>query len=508
MGPQGAGFPANGILSLNDLTTIGLGVNLTSSDQVDINSSGSYAFDKSQLHIKENTGNTSFSPTASIAVDMWNFGGSNPSILSSYIMSNSYRNSGGDYRTSAGTSTNRFSSWLIGALSWNSGSNTTTNTSDAISIFYGKPGVANSSLILGSTLNEVMKIHSNGALTITDALTIRHETNTDETRYIDKAVLKAKRLTMVNPTNGLSEEFVYLVAKDKSGNSTVISSHLDPSQLVTPPPAAPAPSVSSPSGLSGFRTASALQTTGSTTATPAPAPVPPIETSFTDPAVLLPWSFTHQNNYIGKQQIVDMAKAIHWIEAQMKTELGDSEGKIIYTLDLPAAERWTETTLAEAIIDQKIEQLTLNPEYIEVPLVNNQLPAEAWEEVPVLTWSTEEITETVHEIDWNTQQIVPVTKTTQRPVQIPTGDTQRQLKANYKLHDGKLYRLKTVEDIEVTPSDIPNLPEWVQDRMPAPQLTGQLGSRLEEVLHQRQLAHREQLPLPAGTTPNQLALKP
>ncbi|MDX1973666.1 MAG: hypothetical protein SFY68_14140, partial [Candidatus Sumerlaeia bacterium] len=75
-------------------------------------------------------------------------------------------------------------------------------------------------------------------------------------------------------------------------------------------------------------------------------------------------------------------------------------------------------------------------------------------------------------------------------------------------HDGKLYRLKTVEDIEVTPSDIPNLPEWVQDRMPAPQLTGQLGSRLEEVLHQRQLAHREQLPLPAGTTPNQLALKP
>jgi hypothetical protein len=48
----------------------------------------------------------------------------------------------------------------------------------------------------------------------------------------------------------------------------------------------------------------------------------------------------------------------------------------------------------------------------------------------------------------------------------PTGQTKKQLKAEYSLVDGKLYRRATPDDVEITASDIAPAPDWVLDRAP------------------------------------------
>lgn len=205
---------------------------------------------------------------------------------------------------------------------------------------------------------------------------------------------------------------------------------------------------------------------------------PKANSSFANPKVDIPFSLSQSNAYLGKGAILDLSKAMAWVETQMQNEMGVEEGRVVYSFDLPKEyKRSTQEHAAIAMADAIESELQRNP-WKRVEFVNgNRLPAEAVQKVEVTKWVevTEKVTE--YQVDWSTNAVVPVVVEKVTPKEVGTGQFEMQLKPNYKLENGQLYRQRTIDDIDFSTLDVPELPSWIRTRMNA-QTAETIGDRI------------------------------
>jgi hypothetical protein len=189
-------------------------------------------------------------------------------------------------------------------------------------------------------------------------------------------------------------------------------------------------------------------------------------TSFTDENCTIPYSFHHEVPSLGKGCVVDVSKALMWVQEKMQAESGEEGGKVFFYYDLSEERTESSEQYLTRVVDQAIEKKMSEAQWIEVPMAGNQLPREAWEEVELVIAAEveEEITEMV--VDWDTMEVTEKQRSRPGVSLQRTGETRRRLKENYRLYNGKVLRKPTVDEITIEPADIPSLPQWVLDRMP------------------------------------------
>jgi hypothetical protein len=192
---------------------------------------------------------------------------------------------------------------------------------------------------------------------------------------------------------------------------------------------------------------------------------PNARTSFDDLNIELPWSFHHKNTLIGKGAIVDIAKAMKWIEEKMQDELGQDEGQLFNYYDLPQEEISSVDQFFENQVDSLIQQRIAELGPVEVKLRGNgSIPDECFEMVEKTTLKEVEKEIEVKEIDFQSKKVVSVKKNVTTTEQIGTGEFESQLKEGYTFEDGKVYRQPTIDDIDISPEDIPALSDWIANR--------------------------------------------
>jgi hypothetical protein len=192
-------------------------------------------------------------------------------------------------------------------------------------------------------------------------------------------------------------------------------------------------------------------------------------TSFDNQNIELPWSLHHRNRVVGKGAVVDMAKALDFIEDMMQAQLGTDEGQLFFDYDLSQDEvQSVDDHIAEAV-DLLIERRLSTKPWTEVDLgTSDVVPADAVERVEIMEIQRVEEIYIDHEIDFNTNQIVEVEKTRRVDQEVGTGEYKKQLTADYCLKDGKLLRRTTVDDLNLSSGDVPGLPDWVLQRAAQP----------------------------------------
>lgn len=218
---------------------------------------------------------------------------------------------------------------------------------------------------------------------------------------------------------------------------------------------------------------------------------PAANTSFADQSVVLPFSFCHKNTLLGKGQVVDMAKALAWVEKKMEAEMGGKAGQVIFTYDLPANQCLpydqyvkTQDNAQVILVLQKLDTMP----WIKVNIgANGNIPAEAFEEIPTYQTVMQKIVKPVKQIDCDARRLVTVNREVEVPVVVPTGKIKRQLRADWMLaEDGELYRKPTVKDIDLDAllKNAPQLPRWVQERIKSSQAASMDVNQLTEQIRQ------------------------
>ncbi len=185
-------------------------------------------------------------------------------------------------------------------------------------------------------------------------------------------------------------------------------------------------------------------------------------TSFVDSEVVLPWSFHHKNHFVGKEAIVDMAKAMKWVEEKMKAELGEEEGQITFVRDLPEENiRDYDNEIANRF-EKRLAQLP----WVEVPISGDHLPEESLRQVEVQSFPIEIIS--VPEVEWKTGAVYYKQVEKYGTTPIPTGEYRYELKENYKFENGKLYRRPNLNEIDFEALyQKAKAPDWISDRVAA-----------------------------------------
>lgn len=232
-------------------------------------------------------------------------------------------------------------------------------------------------------------------------------------------------------------------AKDGASNQTVISPHFDPRQID-----------------------------------------PKAQTSFGDISVKLPFSFYHKNPYIGKGEVVDMAKVVKYIEGKMKAELGEAAGQVIFSYDLPPAERKAEADYEVELVMDELRRM--GPIKVEVG-EDGKLPEKAMVSVDEMRTETRMVELEEKQLDLGAGRIVKVKRQIKRNVQAPTGRKIRQLAKGWSFERGALYRKPTLEDLNVDQilQRHPKLPQWVVERMRSGSPSAQSVSELMEEIKKR-----------------------
>ena len=216
------------------------------------------------------------------------------------------------------------------------------------------------------------------------------------------------------------------------------------------------------------------------------------KSSFNNPEIVMPFSFKHENMYIGKGQIVDLAKMAAYTEKKMKAELGDKEGQLFYTYDLPPNQCADLKQYNEAVVkwqtDFVLDKLESMP-LIKVKIGDDgQIPAEAFEEVPVYQSVTRKAVQAVREVDCDSMKMVNVNREVEIQDRIPSGKMKRQLRVGWTVIDGELYRHPTLNDINIEEliKDRPNLPQWILERIKVGQQTSmdiqELSKQIRRIL--------------------------
>jgi len=183
------------------------------------------------------------------------------------------------------------------------------------------------------------------------------------------------------------------------------------------------------------------------------------DTSFADPSIAIPFSFQHENVFLGKGAVVDLAAVVADLERMMGRN---------YTLvyDLQPEEKldlaqWvvSQRTAKEMRAKQRIldetPEVEISPEdgieYVEVmrPVVSTATRTQY-----ILSRETGEIA--AHQIEEKVVQLVG------------TGEYEYRLKDRVRLDEdtGKLYRRRTLDEITVDPIPEPQLSQWIVDRLP------------------------------------------
>jgi hypothetical protein len=220
-----------------------------------------------------------------------------------------------------------------------------------------------------------------------------------------------------------------LFARDESGNDTVFSPHAAPEELVE--------------GLTQ-------------------------QTSFSDPNYVLPYSFAHKNVLIGKGEVVDMARIVAYVQSKMIEEMGEEEGRVIHTYDLPADEKMSLEDYRLYRRENYMEAVDDHAVWEKVPLgADGKIPSDAFviseETRPV---ARVEVVET-KEIDYQTERLVTVRKERKITEQVRTGREIKTLKPSYRLVDGELYFCPELENIDARLAEEARFdpPDWVMNRI-------------------------------------------
>ena len=195
------------------------------------------------------------------------------------------------------------------------------------------------------------------------------------------------------------------------------------------------------------------------------------QTAFADRSVVLPFSFHHSNDYVGKGAVVDMAKLVAWAEKKMQEELGEAEGRLVFVYDLPSSETasyedWREEAVDRFVTKAKVQLAAMSWKRVGLG-ADAQVPAEAVEEVPELLVFEELTTDTEQVIDFASMRVVtkPAPKRVRR--EVPTGQMKKQLRKGWVFRDGGLYRAPSIEslDLDAVVDEVPKLPRWILSRI-------------------------------------------
>lgn len=284
-------------------------------------------------------------------------------------------------------------------------------TKDAFSVQRVYPGTSPNTL---STSNLMFVIDRFGSLHLYPTINLPPQATPPTDIY-------GGQIYVGNSTGGTDNTHGELFAKDKNGSSNQLSSHVDPRNV-------------------------------DATA----------QTSFADPTCTLPISINHANDFLGEGCIIDLTKALMWIEREMQADLGVDEGRLFFYYDIQNAQS-VDDYLARAV-DQVIEKKLKDQVWIEIPLQGRRLPADVWEQQEIMEEVESEETVTEYEIDWNTEELKPIQVSRTEKRLVGTGRFQKSLKEGYAIREGKLCRQATVDDITVSAEEIPQLPDWVIER--------------------------------------------
>ena len=191
-----------------------------------------------------------------------------------------------------------------------------------------------------------------------------------------------------------------------------------------------------------------------------PREIDPYATSsFADPNTDLPFSFHHSNHFIGRGAVVDLAEALSDLEnltGKTYTHVYDmSPEEIIHYAE------WQATQQAESEMRAMAKILEQTPE-VEISI------EDAWENVPVMevVETVEQVTEYAYDLD--PPSVFPVTVDRTIVSEVPTGQTIPRLKEDVRFDEttGKLYRRRTLDEVEPSEIPAPELPQWIADRLP------------------------------------------
>lgn len=151
----------------------------------------------------------------------------------------------------------------------------------------------------------------------------------------------------------------------------------------------------------------------------------------------------------------------------MQQELGLENGKVFFEYELPTAQRVELEEYYASLIEYEIQRQLATEAWVEIPLSNGVLPEDALEEVEVTEPVLEAVTVSSTEIEWTTRKLVTSKKQEIKEVQRGTGIFKSQLREGYRINNGRLERLRTVDDIQAEDITVPPLPRWVLERVEA-----------------------------------------
>lgn len=244
---------------------------------------------------------------------------------------------------------------------------------------------------------------------------------------------------------------------------------------------------------------------------------PSAQSSFNDLSINLPFSFHHRNSFIGKGEVVDMAKMVDFVEQLMQSQLGEQQGRLRYGYDLGEDAIETIEGANEKYLNRKAESaLTIleDMKWIVVePAADGSIPTEAIVEVNEMEFVPQKVDVEENQLDLENGKIVPITVRKEIMVQRPTGRRIKQLAANYEFRNGQLYRQPTIDDLdlEALATPMPQLSQWVLDRIPPERRTAMTDpANLSDQIRQRIIAmqagnelkrHRQSSP-GAGSQPD------
>jgi len=183
--------------------------------------------------------------------------------------------------------------------------------------------------------------------------------------------------------------------------------------------------------------------------------------SFADTEVELPFSFAHSNPLIGKGAVVDMARAISDLESL-------TGRKYTYVYDISPENvvdyaDWRQTVREQREYEAKMEILAASPS-LEVPI------AEALETVEILEATEVLQPVTRFSIDYEAGEIVEYVTDEVTVQYVATGQFETRLKTDHWFDEktGRIYRERTLADVQVEAIPAPELPAWIVERLPKP----------------------------------------
>lgn len=212
------------------------------------------------------------------------------------------------------------------------------------------------------------------------------------------------------------------------------------------------------------------------------------QTSFADPNIDLPFSFHHSNQILGRGAVVDLAKAVAYLEKKMQFELGAEEGRLVFEYTLPTSSTLTVAQWQQGAIEERTKEIMNRVSalpWIRVELgASGEVPTAAFVEVAETTKVQQTVSVTKKVMDFDAMRVVEVQEEQIQEIEVPTGRMKRQLADGWVLREDGLYRRPTLNDLNldaILAEPLPGLPQWILDRIPTGGVNQTTASLTEKV---------------------------